>query len=108
VVVKAVKTDVTLAISAFLLAVAGGVSSGCVRSCEVPSYTVKVIRPDGTVHSKRVIKSLGVPDPEPREGCVVVDCFGEPDIVAPSGWVIEVSPYGYYPPLPRTSPEAAE
>lgn len=82
------------------------VGCGCGGTAGCPSYSVKLIRPDGTVHERRIIQTWGIPRPEPKDGCIVVDCFPGQDIIAPAGWAIQVSPYGYYPPLPHTSPEA--
>ncbi len=64
---------------------------GCVES-ESKVWQVKVVRPDGTVHKTEQMELIGVPCIYSDDGCMRLRTpGGQPDLVAPAGWNIEVS-----------------
>lgn len=60
--------------------------------CELRTHEVRLIRPDGTLHSTFFVQSYIPSGPQvaPRDGCLILRSWSG-SYAAPSGWMFDIS-----------------
>lgn len=82
---------VALPVGIFLPAISVARKNAEARSKGPVTYEVRVIRPDGQMHTSFTLRRYIKPQISIKDGCLMVDTdeFMDP-YIAPSGWLIEI------------------